>query len=341
MGWGGVALIVLVYAGALVLTFIMRRLALARGLLDVPNQRSSHERPTPRGGGLAVVIATAAGIVALAFLQRIDVPLALALAGGLVVAGVGMLDDHRPLPARVRLVAHLAAAGWALYWLGGLPPLLINTHLAVPGALGYVLGALGIVWAINLFNFMDGIDGIAASEAIFIALAAAALGAFLGVRSGVSIAALVFACACAGFLWWNWPPARIFLGDVGSGFLGFVIVVLAVAATRDNPVALWVWLMLGGAFFVDATVTLVRRTARGEAVHEAHRSHAYQALARRFLSHRAVTLAVAAVNVLWLLPGAWLAAHHPQLAVTAVLIAFAPLAVLALHFGAGRPETSA
>jgi Fuc2NAc and GlcNAc transferase len=196
------------------------------------------------------------------------------------------------------------------------------------------------VWAINLFNFMDGIDGIAASEAIFIALAAAVLEASLGVRSGVSLAALVFACACAGFLYWNWPPARIFLGDVGSGFLGFVIVVLAVAATRDNPVALWVWLMLGGAFFVDATVTLVRRTARGEAVHEAHRSHAYQALARRFQSHRTVTLTIAAVNVLWLLPGAWLAAHHPQYAVTAVLVAFAPLACLAFLFGAGRPEVS-
>lgn len=330
----------LVFAGSLVLTLIMRRLALARGLLDVPNPRSSHERPTPRGGGLAVVIATTAGIAVLALLHQLDMPLALALAGGWVVAAVGMLDDHRPLPARARLAAHLGAAAWALWWLGGLPPLLIGTHLAVPGWGGYVLGALGIVWAINLFNFMDGIDGIAASEAIFIALAAAALGALLGVRSGVSLAALVFAAACAGFLWWNWPPARIFLGDVGSGFLGYVIVVLAVAGTRDNPVALWVWLMLGGAFFVDATVTLVRRSARGEAVHQAHRSHAYQALARRFRSHRAVTLGLAAVNVLWLLPGAWLAACRPQLAVTAILLAFAPLAALALACGAGRSELS-
>jgi glycosyltransferase WbpL len=101
---------------------------------------------------------------------------------------------------------------------------------------------------------------------------------------------------------------------------------------------LWVWLTLGGAFFVDATVTLVRRTARGEAVHEAHRSHAYQALARRFRSHRAVTLLITAVNVVWLLPAASFAAHHPQLAVTAVLIAFAPLALLGLLCGAGQPE---
>jgi Fuc2NAc and GlcNAc transferase len=325
---------------SLLLTYLVRRLALARGLLDVPNQRSSHEQPTPRGGGLAVVIATTTGISVLGLLHQLDLPLTLALAGGLLVAGVGMLDDHRPLPARARLIAHLAAAGWALWWLGGLPPLLLNTHLAVSGWGGYVLGALGIVWAINLFNFMDGIDGIAASEAIFIALGAAALGTLLGVSGGVSLAALLFAAACAGFLWWNWPPARIFLGDVGSGYLGYVIVVLAVAATRENPVALWVWLILGGAFFVDATVTLARRTARGEAVHQAHRSHAYQALARRFQSHRTVTVTIAMVNVVWLLPAAWFAARHPQLAVTVVLVAFAPLALLALLFGAGRSESA-
>src|SRR5437763_1644121 len=145
--------------------------------------------------------------------------------------------------------------------------------------------------------------------------------------------------ACLGFLRWNWPPARIFLGDVGSGYLGYVIVVLAVAAARDNPSALWVWLILGGAFFVDATTTLIRRTLRNERVHEAHRGHAYQWLARRWGSHAKVTCAVLIVNVLWLLPCAVFATWRPSLAAATVVFAFAPL-VLVVSATSGRRENN-
>jgi Fuc2NAc and GlcNAc transferase len=323
-------------AAALLLTELMRRIAVGSGVLDVPNPRSSHGVPTPRGGGVAIVLVTSAGLTVLALRGVLRPELLYALSGGgLAVALVGFVDDRRSSSAPVRLTVHFAAALWALWWLGGLPPLRVGTHLLTSGWLGYVFGALGIVWAINLFNFMDGIDGIAASEAIFVAVAASLV---LPVNAGIGLAALTFAAACGGFLVWNFPPARIFLGDVGSGYLGYVIVVLAVAATRDNPVALWVWLILGGAFFVDATVTLVRRTLRNERVHQAHRSHAYQWLARRWRSHGKVTLAVLAVDVLWLLPGALLAARWPSYAVTAVIVAFVPLALLALAVGAGRRE---
>ena len=132
---------------------------------------------------------------------------------------------------------------------------------------------------LNLFNFMDGIDGLAASEALFVIRAGAWLSAAGG---GVTAASGVLAGACAGFLLWNWPPARIFLGDAGSGYLGYVTAVLALASARGNSDAIWVWLILGGVFFVDATVTLVRRVLRGEHVHEAHRTHSYQWLARRW-----------------------------------------------------------
>jgi Fuc2NAc and GlcNAc transferase len=233
---------------------------------------------------------------------------------------------------------HFIAAFWALAWLGGLPPLRVGTQVIVLGWPSYLLGAFGIVWALNLFNFMDGIDGIAASEAIFIALAAALLNAPLGANAGVAFAAWLFAAACGGFLLWNWPPASIFLGDVGSGYLGYVIVVLAVAATRDNPAALWVWLILCGAFFSDATVTLMRRIVRKERVSEAHRSHAYQWLARRWGSHGRVTLAFLAVNLCWLLPCAVLAVRFPRYAAAAVVIALAPLTVLAIALGSGRRE---
>jgi Fuc2NAc and GlcNAc transferase len=260
------------------------------------------------------------------------------MGGGLTVALVGAVDDRRSLSAAIRLTVHFAAALWALAWLGGLPPLRVGNQLIALGWAGYLLGACGIVWALNLFNFMDGIDGIAASEAIFIALAAALLNAPLGANAGVALAALLLAAACGGFLLWNWPPASIFLGDVGSGYLGYVIVVLAVTATRDNPVALWVWLILGGAFFSDATVTLTRRILRRERLQEAHRSHAYQWLARRWGSHGNVTLAFLAVNILWLLPCAVLAVRLPRYAAAAVAIALAPLAMLAVALGAGRRE---
>jgi Fuc2NAc and GlcNAc transferase len=328
------------FAAAAVLTWLIRRSASARGALDVPNHRSSHAVPTPRGGGLAIVLVVTGAAFVLLLCGKVRVPLFCALAGGLAVAAVGFVDDRGSLAARVRLTVHFAAALWALMWLGGLPPLQMGDAVVSSGWFGYVLGALGIVWAINLFNFMDGIDGIAASEAIFIALAGALLSQLMGVGVGVLLMAGALAAACGGFLLWNWPPARIFLGDVGSGYLGYVVVVLAIAAGGEHPAALWVWLVLGGAFFVDATVTLVRRAFRGEHVHQAHRSHAYQRLAHRWGSHRTVTLGVLAVNLGWLLPCGLIAATHRSIAVTVVIIGFVPLACLAVLTGAGSASTA-
>jgi Fuc2NAc and GlcNAc transferase len=150
--------------------------------------------------------------------------------------------------------------------------------------------------------------------------------------------AVAFAAACGGFLAWNWPPAKIFMGDVGSGYLGYAIAVLALAAARENSVALLVWLILGAVFFVDATVTLLRRLARRERVYEAHRSHAYQWLARRWQSHRRVTVAVLLVNFFWLLPCALVAVRHPVWAGWMVVLAIVPVTVAALLAGAGRAE---
>jgi Fuc2NAc and GlcNAc transferase len=324
------------------LTGVLRALAVRGGVLDVPNARSSHSSPTPRGGGGAIVLVMSAALLALFGAGLIERPLLAALGvGGLVIAAVGFRDDRRALAAGVRLAVHTAAAVWALWCLGGLPPLRCGAALVDLGWGGQLLGLLGIIWVLNLFNFMDGIDGIAASEAVFIALAGGALAAIAPAAPAVAVTALVFAAACLGFLWWNWPPARIFLGDIGSGYLGYVIAVLALAATRANPAAVWVWLILGGVFFVDATVTLTRRAARGERVHQAHRSHAYQRLTRRWGGHRAVTLTVWAVNLLWLLPCAVLAALRPSWASWLVLAALAPLVLLTVVNGAGRSEPPA
>jgi len=333
---------VLIAGGSLLtsalLTGLVRRLALSHGVLDVPNQRSSHQTPTPRGGGAAIVAASTTALLALALIGIISTDLLWAIAGGLGVACVGFLDDRSGLSARVRLSVHILAAVWALFWLGGLPPLLLGGHLYVLGWPGYLLGTLGIVWVLNLFNFMDGIDGIAASEALFIVLAAAVLALYNQEVTGLTLAYVAFGAACCGFLLWNWPPAKIFMGDVGSGYVGYVLAVFALAATREAPVSLWSWLILGGVFFVDATVTLARRVARGERVYQAHRSHAYQWLARRWGSHRRVTIAVTLLNVLWLLPCALLATAQPDRAPLITGVALALLVIVTLAAGAGAPE---
>lgn len=336
-----VGLALLAFLVAFIATDFVRRYALKHDLLDIPNDRSSHKTPTPRGGGLAIVLATMFPLVILARAGVVDRNLLSALViGGGAVAVAGYLDDRFRLSARIRLAVHFGAAAWALWQLGGLPTLRVFDHALSLGPIGYVVGAIGIVWVLNLFNFMDGIDGIAASEGLFIGLAAALLAWVAKEGTGAVLSSsLVLGAACFGFLVWNWPPARIFMGDVGSGYLGYVVGVLAVADARENPAALFVWLILGAVFFVDATITLVRRLARRERAYEAHRSHAYQWLARRWESHKRVTVTVSMINVFWLFPCALLATLYPEAAGWVACAALMPVAIAALVAGAGRAET--
>jgi Fuc2NAc and GlcNAc transferase len=318
------------------LTGVVRRLALRRGMLDVPNERSSHAVPTPRGGGLAIVCACAAGWLALHQLGALDGGLLAALlGGGVVVAAVGWLDDRRPLHPATRLVVHFAAAAWGVYWLDGVSPLQLGNVVCDLGVAGDLLGVLCTVWVLNLFNFMDGIDGIAASESTWVAAAGAGLTLCVAGISLVAPAALVLAAASLGFLLWNWPPARIFMGDIGSGFLGYSLAILAMAAAREHPVSVWCWLILAALFFVDATVTLLRRLLRRQRVYQAHRSHAYQKLATKY-GHRPVTVGLIALNVALLAPAALLAQSKPQLAPFVCLAVLVSVAIACLRVGAGR-----
>jgi len=319
-------------------TKTVRALALRSGLMDHPSERSSHTRPTPRGGGAAIVAGFIASLLWLSLAGGFAAREAAALAfGALAVAGVGALDDRFTLPARARLVVHFAAAGVAVAVIGGITWRTSGSPGAAEIWAGRVFAVLAIVWAINLFNFMDGIDGIASSEAVFIAGAGALLNWYLGGEGSLTVAFLCAAAASAGFLVWNWPPASIFMGDVGSGFLGFVLSALGLIAVERAVLPMEVWPILGGVFFVDATVTLVRRVANGHRWHQAHRMHAYQHLARRWGGHLPVTLAVNAVNVLWLLPCAVYAALEPARAPLMMAVALLPLAVIIVAAGAGKP----
>ncbi|WP_090430764.1 MraY family glycosyltransferase [Ectopseudomonas guguanensis] len=320
------------------LTALLRRYALARSLMDVPNGRSSHSQPTPRGGGVAIVVAFLVGLC-VAVVAGVELPSEIyyaLLGSGLAIALLGFLDDHGHIAARWRLLGHFAAAAWALFCLGGLPPLAILGQVVDFGWLGYLLASLYLVWLLNLYNFMDGIDGIASVEAICVCLG----GALLYVLHGDAEAAvlpLMLSFAVAGFLYWNFPPARIFMGDAGSGFLGIVLGVLSLQAAWIDQSLFWGWLILLGVFIVDATFTLFRRLLRGDRVYEAHRSHAYQYASRQFGRHLPVTLAVAVLNLCWLLPIAlWVVLGGDGL--FGLMFAYAPLLVLAVKFRAGELE---
>jgi Fuc2NAc and GlcNAc transferase len=284
----------------LTLTAVVRRYALTHSLIDIPNARSSHKVPTPRGGGLAIVCTVLPALAWAASHGSVSGEFIVAVAGGgLLTAGIGWLDDHRSVSPPARLVAHFAAAIWALAWLGGLDAVRAGPVVLEMGTTGTVLGAIFIVWLINLYNFMDGIDGLAAVETLTVCLGAAIL-AWMAGATHVAVPAVLLAAANAGFLVWNWAPARIFLGDVGSGFLGYLLAVTAVYSERSAGPPLLIWAVLLGVFIMDATATLVRRLLRGHAVFSAHRLHAYQRAVQSGYTHANVTTAVALINVLLL-----------------------------------------
>ncbi|MCY1350785.1 Undecaprenyl-phosphate alpha-N-acetylglucosaminyl 1-phosphate transferase [compost metagenome] len=330
-------LLPVVAALSLALTDGLRRYAVARSLLDVPNARSSHLVPTPRGGGVAIVVSFLLALPVLALVDLLSWPLLWALLGGAGIALLGFLDDHDHIAARWRLLGHFAGACWALVWLGGLPPVALFGHAFDLGWLGHALAALYLVWLLNLYNFMDGIDGIAGVEAVCVCLGGALLYGLAG-QEGAAVVPLLLAVAVAGFLFWNFPPARIFMGDAGSGFLGITLGVLSLQAAWSTPAWLWSWLILLGVFVVDATWTLMRRLLRGDRVYEAHRSHAYQYASRQFGRHLPVTLAVAAINLGWLLPIAlWVGLGHLDGGV-GLILAYLPLVLLAVRFKSGARE---
>ena len=265
---------------ALAGTWLARRYALHRRLLDQPGERRSHSAPTPRGGGIAIVIAWLLGIAWLIVRATSAMPfLEAAVIGLVLVAGVGWIDDHRPLSPWSRLAVHgLAAMVLAL------------GVFAQGGNIGLAVAAFCITLVlVNVWNFMDGIDGLATSQA---ALAAAGYAIYAGTGT-MAWLAIGLAAACAGFLPFNLPRARIFLGDVGSGALGFALAVVMVGTAGKGGSTWPVLLMPLSAFLVDATLTLASRMLRGERWWQPHVQHAYQHWARRSGQHAVVTAAYA------------------------------------------------
>jgi Fuc2NAc and GlcNAc transferase len=323
-------------------TVWVRRHASRLRLVSIPNHRSSHVAPTPHGGGVGIVLAGSATGFWLAWQHGAGMGSLIAILG-IVVATTGLIDDIRHLPARVRFVvqALVCAAAMAYVGLFALPDndQTLNQTLSALIFVGIVW--LAGVWWINLFNFMDGIDAIAGIEAVFMLLAGAGLmTAMHPDASGSTLVLwmLLIAAATAGFLTLNWPPAGIFMGDVGSTYLAFMIFVFALVSAKQGWLTYTTWLILGAVFICDSTYTLLRRIVAGERWFEAHRSHAYQRLARRFASHRRVALIAIGFNLFWLLPLAWLNETLGKWTAAILVMAYIPLTIGVALAGAGRKD---
>lgn len=272
---------------------VVRRAALRHDVLDMPNDRSSHVQPTPRGGGLAVVGAVAGAWALAAGAEPAVRATAFPLAA-FVIAAVSACDDVWSLRAGPRFAAHGVAAAGLLAAAGAWSTVALPVVGTLPvGAAGFALAALWVVGLTNAYNFMDGVDGIAGGQAVVAGTAWAAIGAGVGVPMVTLVGALV-AVASAGFLAHNWPPARIFMGDIGAATLGFAFAAFPVVASATLPVATAARMPLAGLlvvwpFVFDAVYTVMRRFQRGENVLAAHRSHLYQRLARAGWTHRAIS----------------------------------------------------
>lgn len=277
---------------SLILTGAYRTFAVKKAIMDLPNERSSHAIPTPRGGGIVFTSLFYFLLTVLFYLNAIPENIFLSLLGGILVAIVGFCDDLFHLQIYWRFLAHCVAATWGIFWL----------HLPFDWTLFFAIFLT--IWFINFYNFMDGIDGLAAGEAVFVALIA---GAFLITRDqGLSVLCFGLASLMLGFLYWNWMPAKIFMGDIGSGFLGYVFAILMWTTAAQHTLSVLFWWILMGVFLIDATFTLLKRMLQGKKWYQSHCEHLYQQITQKGLSHARVTTYALCINIFVLLPLAFL-----------------------------------
>lgn len=326
-------LISLLFVGSALLTGLFRLVAQRVRLIDVPVFRSAHSNPVPVGGGLSIVVLVllfagygySAGIIPGNEFA--------ALMAGLLIACIGIVDDVKQLDVRWRIPAQFLASIYVVYCLGDVPAIDFGLFLFPESLLLNVFGVFALVWLLNLFNFMDGIDGIAATELIAVNLLSIVI--VINTDELITLLSASLAAAAGGFLLWNWSPAKIFMGDVGSGFIGFSLGVMALLSMHHGSMTVWTWVLLVGVFIVDATLTLFNRFRRKQRWLEGHASHAYQNAARHYKSHAKVTITVLLINLFWLGPLAWLSMQYPEMGLFIAILGLLPLVLLARRFGAG------
>jgi len=268
------------------LTYLIKNYAIKKSMLAEVNERSSHTTPTPHGGGIALSFTWFVGLIYLYMYNMIDKDIFYALLVGLVISIVSFFDDIFELSPKFRISVQFLSACLGLYFLGGLEKVLIFENQIVTNVFALLL----IIWFINLYNFLDGIDGYAGSEAVFLGIAG-----FLLFNDSLF---LVLIASVLGFLVWNWHKAKIFMGDVGSTLLGYNVAIFTIYYANQEPRNLWIWIVLFGLFWFDATLTLLRRYKNGEKLSQAHKKHAYQRLTQSGWSHSKVVVNAIFVNTI-------------------------------------------
>jgi len=272
------------------LTYFIKNYYIKNALLDEINERSSHTVPTPHGGGIAIALTWFLGIGYLFYINEIEPNLFFALLVGIIISVVSFFDDIYELSPRFRILVQSVVALLGICFLGGFESLAFGFFTIENQIVTTLFAFLLIVWFINLYNFLDGINGYAGSEAVFLAIAG-----FLLFGGGHFV---ILAVAVLGFLYWNYNKAKIFMGDVGSTLLGYNIAVFTLYYANEEPMNLWIWIVLFGLFWFDATLTLIRRKLNREKLSVAHKKHAYQRLNQSGWSHFKVTNYSILVNII-------------------------------------------
>jgi len=264
-----------------ILTYFIKNYYIKNSLLDEINERSSHTTPTPHGGGIAISTVWFIGLLYLYFINEIESDLFYALMVGIIISVVSFFDDIYELSAKLRMVVQSIVAILGIILLGGFETLNFDLFTITNPIITNIFAFLLIVWYINLYNFLDGINGYAGSEAVFLSIAGFLL--FGGNHF------IILAVAVLGFLYWNYRHAKIFMGDVGSTLLGYNIAIFTIYYANQESTNLWVWIILFSIFWFDATFTLIRRKLNKEKLNQAHKKHAYQRLTQSGWSHFKVT----------------------------------------------------
>ncbi|MCG3695288.1 MraY family glycosyltransferase [Aliarcobacter butzleri] len=272
------------------LTYFIKNYMIKKSLVASVNERSSHTVPTPHGGGIAIAITWFIGLFYLYFIGQIENNLFYALLFGAVISIVSFFDDIYELSPKLRLIIQAIVAIGGLYFLGGFETLTFGIFDIQNSIFTNIFAFFMIIWFINLYNFLDGINGYAGSEAVFLSLAGFIL--FGGNHF------LVLAVAVLGFLYWNWNKAKIFMGDVGSTLLGYNVAIFTIYYANQEPTNFWIWIILFGVYWFDATLTLIRRKLNKERLSQAHKKHAYQRLTQAGWSHYKVTNYSIVLNIL-------------------------------------------
>jgi Fuc2NAc and GlcNAc transferase len=324
---------VIAFALSLLGIYFLKKYAPQLKLVAIPNERSLHRKVTPQGGGAIIALIFLAFILFLRLSDSIKNAEFIALfGGGLIMSVTGFLDDILEIKAGVRFLIQFLVVGWGLYWLGGIPHHPFLDAVSGLYTLANAVAAVALVWFINSFNFMDGIDGLATSGAIFFSISVGGYFLWKGIEP-YGFLLIVLAASSLAFLLFNWPPAKMFLGDAGSNFFGCIFGMLILITVKNETLSIWTWLIILAYFITDTTTTTVLRIFLVKGWYRTHRSHAYQNLARVLNNHKFVTCLIMGINFFYLLPLAYLSVVYRPYGGLIFLAGVMPILFFVLRYG--------